>query len=547
MGVKWGEPWTELLHREQDGDLTPAERAQLDVLATQPEVMQARQRLAEVRRTLTSLPSPVPRAHLAGEVASEIAWSARLKTSLPPAPPDSVAGAVAAEVRLSKGLASVPAPLLPRSVAGEVRADIRASRVLDRALSPALPRSVAPEVAAEVSWARRLDRPIPPLSASVTGPLLSRIVQEGAGREEVQEVRPAAVPARVLAPLPAPRVHNPAPLLLVSGLLVGLTLLGVTRAWPNLAAGATVVQTLVSQMSPLAGVGLTLLLLASVLVAWRPTPRIQRFGAAAFMLSALLTLPPLYEAVGRSGVRLGQDVTVHGRVAGNVIAVGGNVTLAPDARVQGEVVTLFGDVRREAGARVAGRVSTLLGHALGDASALQTAPPSGMNLATASAFRPLLGWLGGAAWGRIFVLLTGAMLLLLFVVGAAPLLARRQRHAPLRTLALGVLALAVLIGPALGLALTGLLVPSLLVSAFALLLVATGLSVSAYDVGRAAAYRLHLPQPDLIGALLGLGGVAASHTSPPLALSLALVGGVWGMGTLLLTRPLRERSAQLQG
>lgn len=539
MGLKWGEPWTELLHREQDGDLTPTEQAHLEALAAQPGVVQARHELARVHGALTSLPPARPASPLAGTIASEIAWSARLE---PPLPSRSVAAAVAAEVRLGERLVGASVPPPSRELAAEVAAQVWASRLLEQAGGPVLPRSVASGVAAEISGARLLDRPLPPLPASLAAGLALRVAGEVAPPRQPEEVGPVAVPMPTLASAPAPRVHNPAPLLLVSGLLVGLTLLGVTRAWPNLTAGATVVQTLVSQMSPLAGVGLVLLLLASLLVAWRPTPAIQRFGTAAFVLSAVLTLPPLYEGVGRSGVQLGRDMTVHGRVAGNVIAVGANVTLASDAQVQGEVVTLFGDVRRESGARVAGRVNTLLGHALGDETALQTSPPTGMNLATASAFRPLLGWLGGAAWGRVFMLLTGAMLLLLFVVDAAPLLARRQRHAPLRTLALGVLALAVLIGPALGLALTGLLVPSLLVSAFALLLVATGLSVSAYDVGRAAAYRLRLPQPDLTGAMLGLGGVTASLAAPPLALSLALVGGAWGMGTLLLTRPLRDRA-----
>lgn len=138
------------------------------------------------------------------------------------------------------------------------------------------------------------------------------------------------------------------------------------------------------------------------------------------------------------------------------------------------------------------------------------------------------------------MVLTGAMLLGLFVAGVAPMLARRQRHAPLRTLALGVLALAVLIGPALGLALVGLLVPALLATAFALLTVATGLSVTAYDVGRALAFRLRLPLPDVVGALLGLCTVAASLSVPPLALVLVLVGGAWGAGTLLLTRQGQE-------
>lgn len=526
MGVKWGDPRLDLLHREADGDLTGVERAQLSRLEDDPDVQEARQKLDRVTAALSSLPDPALPESLAPTVASEIAWSVRLGTAPVPPPATSLAPLVVEEVRLSQHLS--PSPSLPRSVAAQVVGDVQASRWLSP--RPAPPGSVAGVVASEVAWAARLGQPVPPLPASVAATVTSRIVIEGG------EPRP----------LPSPARHNPAPLLLVSGLLVGLTLLGLTSAWPNLAAGAAVLQALVAQVSPLVVAGLLLLLLTSLLIVWQPTPGVQRFGAGAFALAAVLTLPPLYQAVGRSGVSVGRDVTVHGQVAGNVIALGGDVLLASDARVQGEVVTLFGDVRREAGARVTGRVNTLLGRASGDATALQTAPPSGLNLATASAFRPLLGWLGGAAWSRIFVLLTGGMMLLLFVAGAAPVLARRQRHAPLHTLALGVLALALLIVPALGLALAGLLVPALLASASALLLVATGLSVSAYDAGRAVTCRLHLPAPDALGALLGLAAVAASLAVPPLALSAALVGGAWGTGTLLLTRSGREEQARAE-
>ncbi|MFD1731437.1 hypothetical protein ACFSC4_10755 [Deinococcus malanensis] len=336
--------------------------------------------------------------------------------------------------------------------------------------------------------------------------------------------------------LPSLRRHNPAPLLLVVALLLSLTLLAVTTAWPNLAAGMLVLRTLLAQVSPVAGVGLGLLLLTSLLVTWRPTPGLRQVGAGAFALSAVLTLPALYQVVGQGDIRFGQDITVQGLVRGNVIVVGGDVHLQEDARVQGEVVTLLGDVQRSPGAQVSGRVNALLGHAPGDLEALETQPPAGISLATAAAFRPVLGWLGAAAWPQVFVTLTGGALLLLFVAGAAPGLARRQRHAPMRTLALGVLVLAALMGPALALALAGLLGPALLGAALAVLVIAIGLSVSAYDVGRALATRMRLPVPDAVGALLGLSAIAASLSQPPLAFGLALIGGAWGAGTLVLAR-----------
>ena len=61
-------------------------------------------------------------------------------------------------------------------------------------------------------------------------------------------------------------------------------------------------------------------------------------------------------------------------------------------------------------------------------------------------------------------------------------------------------------------------------------------SLSAYDAGRALAYRAGLPVPDAVGAMVGLSAVAASLSVPPVAFALAVVGGTWGAGTLLLSR-----------
>ncbi|SEJ82689.1 hypothetical protein SAMN04488058_1218 [Deinococcus reticulitermitis] len=549
----------ELLHRESDGDLNPDEAAELGALSLDPEVRAARDAL---RRGVTLLSAPhLPRPH----------------------PPRSVAASVARDIALGRQLAAPPAP---RSVASDVASDVTAARVLGHALAlphsvaraavhdlqmarmltpPGAPRSIAADLAAEVAAQRVLGAAPPSPSRSVAALVAGRVRQAaGEGRAPSRgqlptspspspaafalQAGPPARPAALLGSLAgqAPR-RNLAPLYLVASLLSGLTLLLLTSAWPNLATGALILQAVLEQVSPLAWTGLLLLLVTSALVTWRPSPGARRFGALSFALAGLLTLPPLYQvASGGSGLTFGRNVVISGPVRGNIVVIGGDVTLEGGARVQGRVVTLLGDVQREPGAQVRGEVSALLGQAPDRATAPTPAAPQGLTLATAAAFRPLLGWLGAAAWPQIFVTLTGGLLLLLFVAGAAPQLARRQRHAPMRTLALGILMLAALLLPALALGVSGLLGPALIAAALAALLISTGLSVSLYDAGRVLAAQLRLPVPDTVGALLGLSTFAASLSLPPLAFALALVGGAWGAGTLFLSHRT-ARSADPEG
>ena len=559
--------WLDLLHLEADGTLDAAGQATLAQLETDPSgipVTQWRRQLALGVRLVQGLPRPVLPGSVAARVVSEIQGSMWLGAPVP-SMPVSVARVVATNVSLDCHLTAPPLPE-GMSVAAAVARDVSVQAALSRV--PPLPGSVAALVAGEVSSSLRLGAAAPPpapgslgSSGSVAALLAARIAREAAsGRTPSTQKEPnlgqpgssGFIPAGAALPSPAgpafltgtepfnppdrPLRHNPAPLFMVVSMLVALTLMGVTSVWPNLAAGAVVAQALLAQVSPVALAGLALLLVTSALVSWRPGPVAQRVGAGAFALSAALTLPTLYGVVSHGSVTFGQDLQVSGPVRGNVINVGGSVYLRPGAQVKGEVIALLGDVHRDAGAQVSGRVNALLGHAPDDRAALQTGVPQGLAAVTAAAFRPVLGWLGSAAWPQVFVTLTGGALLLLFVSGLAPMLARRQRYAPVRTLALGVLALSALLGPACGLTLAGLLGPALIALALTALLIALGLSVSAYDVGRALALRVRLPVPDAVGAFIGLSAVAATLSVPPLAFALALVGGAWGAGTLLLTR-----------
>lgn len=463
--------------------------------------------------------------------------------SLPrPALPRSLAAELSQEIALRASLAPPP---LPHSVAAAVAAEIALSAQL---APPALPGSVAPQTALELSLRAALQPP--PLPASGAAAVLHRIGAEAAASAAPGEVgaTPPSPPLPSMPPPPCPeraRQANLAPTLLVAGLLSGLGLLVLTNTWPHLGAGELIVQTLLQSLAPAAAWGLGLLLLTSLALSLRPSPRLRPLGAAAFALSGALTLPPLYAALTQGpGLVVGDTVIEH-RVEGNVIALAGDVTLRPGAEVTGRVVSLLGDITQQEGAQVRGGVEAALGRTERPPGAPDLAAPTprdeaarplAFDLATAAAFRPVLGWLRGAAWPQVFVALTGGLLLLLFVAGAAPVLAQRQRQAPIRTLALGVLALAALLVPALLFTLGGLLGAGLLSVILAAVLIATGLSVSLYDAGRALACRAHFPVPDALGALVGLSTFAASLSVPPLAFALALVGGVWGAGTLLLTR-----------
>lgn len=69
-------------------------------------------------------------------------------------------------------------------------------------------------------------------------------------------------------------------------------------------------------------------------------------------------------------------IEVHGSVAGNVVAFGGDVVLHPDAHVRGDALAVGGTIRQEGG-RVDGEIRSVAGHAPGIAPlfATRAAPP----------------------------------------------------------------------------------------------------------------------------------------------------------------------------
>ncbi len=141
----------------------------------------------------------------------------------------------------------------------------------------------------------------------------------------------------------------------------------------------------------------------------------------------LLGIPAPAWAAGGSRVALLQDIRVDGPVAGDVVAVGGDVVLAPGARVDGHVVSIFGSVEAEPGARVEGQ-------------AVAVASLAGLSL------QPV----GRGAWRTVVGLRTLAfglwLLAVNFVLLVIPGLAGRAAHHPgVLTLEAGGLGLLVLV------------------------------------------------------------------------------------------------------
>ena len=465
------------MHKALDGNLTRQEERELEDLLCDPKARATFERLGRTHELLTHLPHvPLPES-VAARTARDIALGSALRTAPPTVP--SVAGSVAARIAREARARSV----MEQDAFTHVEAALRA-----------LPR-VAPQ-------------------ASIAPALAARIHRE----------------AR----------HNPAPLLLVGGLVAAFVMLTASFAWPNLTVGATALRVLMTQLSPLVFLGFTLAILTSAVITLRPAlPRVQRAGALAFAAAFALILPGLGGLfTGRSGqdvVKIGGNVHVNHTVPGNVIALGGNIVLGPNARVGGEAVAFLGNVRQARGARITGNATALLGEVEGARKGLSTKPLPA--LGTASAFQPLLSFLSGETWTRMYVGVLGALTMLLFLAGVAPQLARRQRHAPLRTLALGVLVFGLVLPPLVLGALSGFLVPAFVGAVLLTIALSVGLVVSLYDAGRALVHRLRLPQADVMGALIGLSAFAAALSVPPLAFAVWVLGGCWGAGTLLLARP----------
>lgn len=239
----------------------------------------------------------------------------------------------------------------------------------------------------------------------------------------------------------------------------------------------------------------------------------RRLALVALAVLALLAAAPA--ALGAGGGRpdasvlaVGHDVRVDRRVE-RVVVVGGDVDLGPHAVVTGDVIALFGDVHADPAARIEGSQYV--------------------------AGRGLVSWIPGPGWVAGLVLLA-ALLVYRVAVWAAvsaiaatlPRTAAYERWSdgwegrPGRALAVGVVAVAIVL-PLLGLlAITGLGLPLALLG-LAALLVACGAGLALFREGPLwprtpsrlayAAYLL-LPPALEVGLLLtAAGGLGAAVTT----------------------------------
>lgn len=110
-------------------------------------------------------------------------------------------------------------------------------------------------------------------------------------------------------------------------------------------------------------------------------------------------------------VVLGADARIDGRVRGDVVVLGGHLTLGPDARIDGDAVHLIGQFERAEGALVAGsRVGVgrddAAASAAVDVAALKPRPPPAVTASTSWLVR-----MGSWLLGSLFLLVVGLLFL----------------------------------------------------------------------------------------------------------------------------------------
>lgn len=400
-----------------------------------------------------------------------------------------------AHTELAALLWAVPAGDFPAAQAQTWAADIALSAALQGATGPTLPFSLsaglARRIAADAGEAqaeredpvaallRAQPRPTPPRSQAA---VLAQAIHQEASHASLlpQAIQPNAVPhggpqgvvgqrlGTALEPAGGMSVFAGLSVLLATGGLLALGRLADTGHLADTATGLAVRGLLAPLPSDIAGpavtggtaapaalaalssssnlLGLALLIVGSALLLWRPSLRLRRTATLLLAVSAVLTLPAIWQSL----------------------------------------------------------------HAAR----------------------------GLAGWGPLVVAGLLLQMALLRLGGQAGALVQRQAHFPLQTLAAGTLAELGLLG--LGALLLTLGGPSSwlawaapLLGAATLLAALVGLGVSLLSLGRTLRQYLWPQSPRWLAGLASLGIYGVSLGLPPLAAVLLLVGGAWGLGSVV--------------
>lgn len=470
--------------------------------------------------TLRNLKSPKPPEDFARQTASQIALAARLEAIKAVTPPD-FAAKLSRQIALDAAenpLAVLETVQAPPDFAAQLAHKIAAEA---NPLSVLAPVKAPPEFAAGVAQKIALEKPFvfvpvrPP--AQFAARVAHSISQDAAQNAE----------------------HDRTPLYFLGTLLAGVALAFGALTWRDAqAAGVALFEVLRSLPETLL---LPVALVALFAVVATLGTRVSRFpaGLAAFGMAAAFVVPQLSGWFGStriagagqlsSVVRFAGDITVAGEVRGDVIAIGGNVRLEAGARVSGRVLTFLGDVSLPEGAS-ANAVSAVLGSLSSSRLEKNQKSYSLPGLSAANALSPFRSLVAANTWQWWYL---GLLLVLGVALGLLPHL--EQRLLPLwrlesgRSLGLGLL-LAFLTVPVV--ALGGL---SVLGTPIAVLL--GMLTVLAFSSGAALSLGAFGHGLGLRGAWAILPGVAlfaASMVVPALAVTLWLLLGAWGAGTLLI-------------
>ncbi len=504
-----------------DVSLTPLERVQATTLR-------------EIVDRLKHLPRVHPPPEFAAQLASEIALAQSLETARVRAPAD-FAASLSMRIRTDSLGFPVRAPEhFAQTVSARIAEDAESFPILE-----SLPRVVAP-----VSFAVNVALSISADASSL--PALALLPRVSAPPNFAHNLA-LRIALDADPELNEQEAHDRAPLYFIGALLTGVAVALVALTWQYASvAGQALFETLrllpESILLPVLGVAV----LASLGVL---TTRRVRLPAAlaAFGVAAVAVVPqalPFFGSAQVSGsaqlgsiVRFAGDINVSGEVRGDVIAVGGNVRLAPGARVSGRVLTFLGDVNLPENSTANGGVSAVLGKLNADAGLDSKAQSASLpGLSAASALQPFRALVTAGTWQwwyfAFLVSLGGALLLLPHLRHA---LEKSWQLEAGRSIGLGVLLLfltvpAVALG---GLSLIG--APfALLIGVFTLLAFSSGAALTLTKFGSLTLRAFGVHKPGLWRLLPGFLLFGASLFYAPLGITLWLLLGAWGAGALLI-------------